>query len=68
MEGGSQLGQKTFMKGEGGVSSKGGAHLRMFIYLRAGRVDASGQRASGRLEIEDVSEEEGDEDRGRALV
>ena len=64
-QGGGQLGQ--FMKGEGKVSSKGGAHLRMFIYLRAGRVDVSGQRASGGLEIEDMSEEEGDEGRGRAL-
>ena len=55
------------MKGEGKVSSKGGAHLRMFIYLWADRVDVSGQRASGGLEIEDMSEEEGDEGRGRAL-
>ena len=68
MQGGGQLGQKTFMKGEGKVSSKGGAHLRMFIYLWADRVDVSGQRASGGLEIEDVSEEEGDKGRGRALV
>ena len=67
MQGGGQLGQKTFMKGEGKVSSKGGAHLRMFIYLWADRVDVSGQRASGGLEIEDMSEEEGDEGRGRAL-
>ena len=41
--------------------------MRMFIYLWAGRVDASGQRASGGLEIEDASEEEGDEGRRRAL-
>ena len=55
------------MKGKGKASSKGGAHLRMFIYVWASRVDASGQRASGGLGIEDASEEEGDEGRRRAL-
>ena len=66
-QGGGQLGQKTFVEGEGKVPGKGRARLRMFIYLWAGRVDASGQRASGGLEIEDASEEEGDEGRRRAL-